>query len=240
MKYFSTKRHKTRIEIVESEIIPESFNNISIGYFSDVLSDFENLDKSIESIKKQNVDIILFGGNLLDQNIDGKQQKELITKLKSLDAPLGKYSVLGSEDLNNSSFEILEQSDFRQLTLSGSKIYNFQDDFINLIVLDQEKDIYEGSQENFEILLVNDAKALDQIKDKNVDLILAGKYLGGQYKLPFLEPFGDHAEHYKKRYDENNETMILSQGLGNYGKKMRLNTNAETIIIILRNTNSES
>ena len=45
---------------------------------------------------------------------------------------------------------------------------------------------------------------------------------------------------FKKRYDENNETMILSQGLGSYGKKMRLNTNPETIIIILRSTNSES
>ena len=104
MKYFSTKRHKTRVEVVESELIPESFDRISIGYFSDVLSNFEVLDKSIDSLTDKNVDIILFGGNLLNNDINEETRMELISKLTTLEAPLGKYAVLGEEDLNTQAY----------------------------------------------------------------------------------------------------------------------------------------
>ena len=240
MRFISGKRHKTRVEIVENEFIPDSFHNINIAYFSDVLSNFENLDKNIESIKNKNVDLILFGGNLLNEDIDPTTKEELIEKLKSLDAPLGKYAVLGEKDLEFQSYDILEQSDFRQLTMSGSKIYNFQNDFINLVGLETDELSHEDKNGAFEILLVNDAKTIETIPENTFDLILSGKYLGGQYKLPFLEPFGDHGKFFKKRYDLDQGTIILSQGLGTYTTNMRLNTNAETVIIILRNTNYES
>lgn len=240
MKFLSTKRHKTRIEIVENELIPDSFNDISIAYFSDVLSNFENLDKSIESINEKNVDLILFGGNLLNQEIDEATKVELIEKLKTLNAPLGKYAVLGEKDVEFQSYEILEQAEFRQLTISGSKIYNFQNNYINLLGLETDELNYENNQDIFDILLVHDAKTIEKINASNFDLILSGKYLGGQFKLPFLEPIGNHGEFYKKRYDLDQETIILSQGLGTYNSKMRLNTNTETVIIILKSTNNES
>lgn len=240
MKYFSTKRHKTRVEIIDSEAIPDSFDNVSIGFFSDVLSNYENLDKTIESLNNQNIDIVLFGGNLLSEEVPTETKEDLIEKLKKINAPLGKYAVLGEEDLSNQSYEILEQAEFRHLTASGSKIYNFKDEHINLVGLDSEQLKYESKDGVFEILLVNDAKTIDDIDENIFDLVLAGKYLGGQFKLPFFEPFGEHATYYKKRSNLDNKTIILSQGLGTYDLDMRLNTNPETIVIILRKINNES
>lgn len=239
MKYFSTKKHSTRIEIIESELIPESFDNISIGYFSDVLSNFEVLDKSIESLNTKNVDIILFGGNLLKDEIDEESKISLIKKLKEINAPLGKYAILGENDLNSQAYEILEAADFRHLTMSGSKIHNLESDAINLIGLDSEQLSYESKEDIFEILLTNDPVILESLEDSSLDLVLAGKHLGGQFKLPLLPPFGKHGDYYKKRYDVNNQIYILSQGIGTYNLDMRLNTKPETIILILRKINNE-
>lgn len=240
MKFYSTKRHKTRVEIVESELIPESFDNISIGYFSDVLSNLEVLNKSMDSFQKKDVDIILFGGNLLKNDLKEEAKLDLIEKLKTLNAPLGKYAVLGEEDLNTQAYEILEAAGFRHLTMSGSKIHNFQDEYINLIGFDSDQLSYETKDDIFEILLSNDPKIIDTVKGSGFDLILSGKYLGGQFKLPFFEPLGHHANFYKKRYDINKETFLLSQGIGTYDLDMRLNTKPETLIIILKKLDHES
>lgn len=240
MKYLSNKRHKTRIEIIESDILPASFDNVSIGFISDVLSNSENLDQAISSLSSRKLDIILFGGNLLHEEVNVETSSAIIEKLKALDAPLGKYAVLGEADLNKQSYDILEQAGFRLLTASGSKIFNFKNEHINLVGLDSDQLQYKGQEGVFEILLVNDAKSIDNIESNMFDLILSGKYLGGQFKVPFLEPFGDHAHFFKKRYDLTHQTLILSQGLGTYDLDMRLGTSAESIVIILRRKPSES
>lgn len=240
MKYFSTKRHRTRLEIIESELLPDSFNNVTIGFFSDVLSNFEVLDKSIESLNKQNVDMVLFGGNLLKKDLNEENKLALIEDLKSIHAPLGKYAVLGERDLNTQAYEILEAANFRHLTMSGSEIHNMEDAAIHLVGLDTDQLTYEPKDNIFEILLSNDPLILEDLEEESFDLVLAGKHLGGQVKLPLLPPLMDHGKYYHKRYDEDESTYILSQGIGTYDFDMRFNTKPETIILVLRKTNSES
>lgn len=243
VNYLSTKRHKTRLEFIQNDTIPDSFDDVMIGYHSDVLSNYENLEKSIESFESNNVDIVLFGGNLLYDSINEEDKEKLIKKLKQIDAPLGKYAVLGEEDANRESYEILEEANFRLLTSSGSKIYNKSDEFIKIVGLDTDQ-ISKSEDDNadiFKILMVNDAKYLEEFDNSSFNLFLAGKYLGGQFKIPFIGPINNEAKYYDKRYDiQNQKTIIISQGLGTYDKDMRFNTNPETVIIVLEKSSNES
>ncbi len=237
MKFLAIKRHKLRIESVQSDRIPASFDGFSIAYFSDVLSDFENLDKSIESLEEHKVELVVFGGNLLKEEINEKDKELLIKKLKNIQAPLGKYTVLGDEDQKFQSYEILEKAGFKLLSTSANPIHNYGKDYIDLRSIDLEHSSFESNENIFEVLIMNDSKLAEGLENKDYDLLLAGKYLGGLVKLPFMEPFGNHSKYYKKRYDLEDKTMILSQGLGTYDLPLRLNTNPETIIIVLEAAN---
>ena len=104
--------------------IPESMNDVSIVYFTDLqYGKFENkkrTNKLFNKIKHLDPDIIIFGGDLFDETCQINQEDidYITSKLSKITAPLGKFCVLGEKDeansdivrsiLNQSQFEILE------------------------------------------------------------------------------------------------------------------------------------
>ncbi|CAM3658550.1 metallophosphoesterase [Erysipelothrix urinaevulpis] len=238
MKVFAIKRHKTRFETITHPTIPPSFDGVTIAYFSDVLSNTELLDKSISSINRSKPDIILFGGNLFLNKPNEKERKEMVKKLDALKAPLGKYMVLGDLDHKFETYALLDQAGFRQLSNNSNKLYNFNNEFIQLTAVDEKQTQYVANPESFEIFVMHDGKLADSLDKTDYNLLLAGKYLGGLFKPPFIDPLADHGKYYKKRYDLNDKTIINSQGLGTRDIELRFNTNPETIIILLESSPS--
>ena len=104
--------------------IPESMNDVSIVYFTDLqYGKFENKERTnklFNKIEHLDPDILIFGGDLFDESSQMSQEDiDYITnKLSKINAPLGKFCVLGEKDeanndivrsiLNQSQFEILE------------------------------------------------------------------------------------------------------------------------------------
>lgn len=85
--------------------LPEAFDGFRITQISDVHSgSFDNAEKiayGIDLINKQESDVILFTGDLVNNRADEMDPwKEVFAKLK---APMGKYSILGNHDYGDYS-----------------------------------------------------------------------------------------------------------------------------------------
>ena len=231
MTKLAPKRYKTRIEIVEHEKIPKAFDNVSIAYFSDVLGDFANLNKVFETINTTKPDLILFSGNISNKALTEEEKTELIEQFSKLQAPLGKYSVIASEDTKHQNYDVLESSGFKTLTSTGNLIYSGSDSAIELIGINEPLETSNEASDYYTIALMNDPNMSFNV---NYDLLLAGKNLGGQIIIPFIGPLMDDSDLYQKRYDRKEYSQIITQGLGTLKYDARLLTHPETVLIVLK------
>lgn len=235
--FISTAKIKVREYRIINEKIPDSFNGTKIIQFSDLHYGSTMFEENLKQIKKQidkrKPDIIVFTGDLIDNNFEiTTEEKETLTKrLKELDARLGKYAILGDEDLEEVT-TIFNQSDFVVLKNEYDLIYNEKNEPILLIglssLLKKEQDIESGysyfKQETYNsniytITLVHEPDSfLDMKESYSTDLVLAGHSHNGNIKIPFINyPLGrrDGAKKYNNDfYEIGNTELYISSGLG--------------------------
>lgn len=94
-------RHLTITEIImETDKLPPGTDQVRIAFAADLhigpQTGTAHLAKSVALIMAQNPDIILIGGDLLDDAVQGT--REDIAELARLAAPLGVFAVLGNHD----------------------------------------------------------------------------------------------------------------------------------------------
>lgn len=248
------KRFLVRYESLSSTRIPKSLDKIKILYFSDLyygnFMNNERLDQLVDKINSINADIVIFGGDLIDNtySINSEEINYLIEKLKSIKAPLGKFSVYGDFDINNyeQSNNIYFNSDFELINNKSIKLRNKSNDSINLIGLNNEysNDVnVDNAFSNvnniaYNIVVSHTPDTVNKVIDKNVDLFLSAHSLGGQinyiftsfYKPPYTEVY------FKGKHLINNKFNIdISNGVGTYKKDVRFLSNAEIIVYTLNN-----
>ncbi len=92
--------YKVRRETIYSPDLPESFDGFSITQISDVHSgSFSNaagVKKGLALVNAQHSDVILFTGDLV--NNQAAEMDRWIADFASLQAPMGKFSILGNHD----------------------------------------------------------------------------------------------------------------------------------------------
>lgn len=95
-KYAYTVHH----QIVKSPDLPKAFHGFKVLQISDIHSgSFDSLEavtRGVEMIQAQKADIILFTGDLVNQDAD--EIKPFISLFEKLNAPYGKFAVLGNHD----------------------------------------------------------------------------------------------------------------------------------------------
>jgi len=201
--------------------LPNEFDGlkiIQIGklYYGSTIneSELDNIIKKINSIKP---DIIIFTGELLsEEHIKNQTESEsLIASLNKLEATIGKYAVLSSNDksianniMNNTDFSILEDNyeliyykGMIPIMLTGIKSNN----------IDNAYSYYneENSNKNiFNITITSDKNLIDQITKKNYkpNIIMTNDN-GSLIKIPFIDD-------YKEKYIINEIDVFVSSGLG--------------------------
>ncbi len=93
-------RYRVLSHTLEFDDLPDEFDGIKITQISDMHSgSFDNkkkLEYGIDLINEQKSDMILFTGDLV--NNTAKEMDPWIDTFKKLDAPMGKYSILGNHD----------------------------------------------------------------------------------------------------------------------------------------------
>ncbi len=216
--------------------IPADFENIKIIQFSDTHLGFqytlEQLQELVEEINHHKPDILFFTGDLLDEPNKYGEFERVITILKKLKAPLGKYAVYGNHDHGGYGTDIfkriMEESDFTLLLNDSIKIEKNAQNSIYLLGIDDamlgQPDISAAlanvPDDAYKILLSHAPDLADNAAMFNIQLQLSGHSHGGQIQIPLLgalvkPPYGE--KYYEGFYTVGEEkplTLYVNRGLG--------------------------
>lgn len=244
----------TKYEFV-SEKVPQNLDGYRIVHISDLHNkDFGN--RLVEHMKRQEPDIIVITGDLIDSrntrvNIAVEFVKEA-TKIAPVYYVTGNHEgrsieypelLLGltncgvtildnnsrSINYNNSHFNLLGLSDPTFIEANGHEISTIMKDTIN-------KNI-NGNTLN--LLLAHRPELLSLYSETSVDLVFSGHAHGGQVRIPFIgglvAPNQGLLPKYTSGIHTMNETsMIISRGLGNSIIPIRVFNRPEVVVVTLK------
>lgn len=239
-RYIATTGIQIKEYSVINNKIPESFKGFKVVHFSDLkygsTTDQKYLKKLVNKINELNPDIIIFTGDLIASNykLTDNDKKAIIENLNKLDPKIDIYSIRGDNDINKTYNSIITQTKIIEINNLNKLIYYKGDTPIMLIGLDdsingnQSLDMAFNYEENnyYKILITHEPDTYEKIKDKNIDLFLAGHSLNGQVRLPFIgsiyTPTGAK-KYYDSKYKIDNTEIYISNGLGTSKIPYRLN-----------------
>lgn len=203
--YFETKALSVTWNDIDNPNIPEGFHGVKILQFSDTHfgSNFPHKQQQIlvDKINRLNPDIVVFTGDLIDKFGEyAAERKYSQTILAQIHAPLGKYAVFGNHDRGGGGSplykEYMEKAGFTVLNNEMKKIKAPNGDYITISGLDDfllgkpkiQSTLQNLRIEDFNLLLVHEPDAVEQISEYPVDLQISGHSHGGQVQLPFIGP----------------------------------------------------
>lgn len=214
----------------------ENSKNIKIVQFTDTqLGEFYNLDqlkKAVLKINKQNADVVVFTGDLIDNASTYEDREKVADVLSMVKAKYAKIAIYGNHDygggavryyskiMSDSGFKVLKNSS-ELLNINGVKVRFFgADDW--LLGKQNETLTMSGINKNqINILLLHEPDLADKYSQYPIDLILSGHSHGGQVALPIFGAIKKNtlAKKYNKGlYTLDNERktkLFVSSGLGN-------------------------
>lgn len=262
MVYYGTYVSINHVQIerttVSSSKIPDELNNLEIAFISDLhYNSFMNKERfagMIQVINDTHPDIVIFGGDLFDDvnkyPVSDADKEELISLLKTIEAPYGKFAVMGEEDhaskIKDDILNILYYGDFELLHNQSVQIYGKNGAYINLAGIDSliggNPDISAAmgilDTTHYTIVATHAPDLVTELSLNNIDLILSGHSHGGQISLFGLGPLKkiegatkySHGTHYI-----NQSVLIISNGLGTTDYDIRLFAPPQCHIIRLSN-----
>ncbi|MFA5211179.1 MAG: metallophosphoesterase [Patescibacteria group bacterium] len=218
----------------------------------------EYLNFIFENIKKQNPDIILIAGDLID-NTNFENEIKQLYPLKTLAEKYPTYIVFGNHEygvdyshgkmvrgtsqveklkkyFENSKINIL-QNDLYEITINEQSFYLFGADSFWAGKINY--DILEKRDENLDTiaLIHNPAVLYTENYPKDFSLALFGHTHGGQIRLPFLGPIGRVDNIIEKKFykgmnfDVTGNRILVSSGLGESGTRARFFNPPEMLIL---------
>ncbi len=247
---WSLNRYQIKSHVVQSTQLPSTFANVRIVYISDLhayaVNTTENLDKILVEVNSLAPDILIFGGDLLDITspaLTEDQMNELSNFLKLIDAPLGKFAVLGLQDLPqiNQVRQIYSMSDFELLENQVLSLYNATGKPIKLAGvtpdLTGKSDLKFLTKDtgNFTILVSALPDIVSRLSDQDADLVLSGSTHGGQVNLPFIGPMYKVGamKYLSGKYTFGSRTLYVSNGLSTSDFHYRLFADPDLLSIRL-------
>lgn len=224
------------------ETLPSNFNGLKIVHFSDIhfgvsINEAE-LEKIIQEINITNPDIVVFSGDLFDNNINlsDKNIDFLKKTLLSINAKLKKYAILGDNDYKDKEtyIQIMEHANFKVLEDQNELIFFEGKEPIQIAGISsiQKNDINlentfksDASSIPYKILIAHEPEIIDKLGNTKVDLILSGHSLGGLIYIPYIgeilkKPYTK--DYQKGYYKKENTEMFVSSGLGTEEIRLRL------------------
>lgn len=237
-RYIGTMGLTTKEYTIIDKNIPEGFDGLKIVHFSDIHYNRAITLKKIESIVKEinliKPDIVVFTGDLLDKDaiLTNTDYDELGKILKKINAPSGKYAILGNHDYKKeeeNAIKILKNSNFTYLENTYDIIYDKYGNkvFIGGIgsVIQNKDDIDKAlnslsNKDNisYKIILIHEPDIADEIATGyKINLILAGHSHGGQIRLPLIGALytPPYAKKYQNEYYKINDcNLYISTGIG--------------------------
>lgn len=241
---------KVRYQTLSSSKIPESMKDISILYFTDLqFGKFETqkrAKKVFEQIKELDPDIVIFGGDLIDEKYDLSQKNMafLIKYLSKIKAPLGKFCVLGEKD-SDTAKTIYKQSEFEILDNKSVKLFNHTKEYMYLTGLSENASNYSfmsTSSDSYNLLITHmpDNLNADELLTYPIDFALCGHSHGTQLTAPILGAYKsvDGAKEINRNKQKKlSFSYIISSGVGCTHVNLRLKSTPEIHYFTLQHKN---
>ncbi|MEO4054441.1 metallophosphoesterase [Solibacillus sp. CAU 1738] len=231
----------------------ENGTSLKIAHFTDTqIGDFFSMDqfeKVVKKINKQKPDLIVFTGDLFDMGATEAEVQEIITLLKEMKAPYGKFAVYGNHDVGGGmerNYEgLLIEADFtllqneeKTITLSSGEellLYGLDDALLGSPDIDSVNKLLHRKQNT--LVLLHEPDVAKQFESTNHALVLAGHSHGGQIYLPFIGPLATTAlaEEYVKGWytlsGSEKPNLYVNTGIGNTKVPFRLGNVPQVSVI---------
>ena len=213
-RYIAPNDYKIKRTTINNKQLPKEFEDFEIAFISDInlknTNDLDRLDNIISTLNKQQVEMVIFGGDLFDSN--PFDNDEVIN---------GKFAVLGEKDLAslNDVSVILNEGGFEILHNEYRPIY-YNNAVIGLFGLESSGNvaglINENNQDVYKLVAVHEPDYFDETSESDIALQLSGHTMGGYVYLPGIE--GLLKKIYNVNYvhgyhEKNNSQLIISNGL---------------------------
>ncbi len=200
--------------------LPDSFHGVKVVQFSDLYYgntvNISYLYDIVSSINELKPDIVVFTGDLINNEIDDNTKNKIIECLSSINPSIGKYAIKGDSD--SDLFDIIvKSSGFINITNESVEVFYKSDIPISISNQDIQSDL-------FNILLIHEPDHLNNFENK-FNLVLAGHSLNGQINIPIIKRFflkSGAKKYYNGHYTVNGNSLYVSNGIGTTGFKYRL------------------
>lgn len=216
--------YKIQESTITKDSLPAEFDNFEIGFISDInlgdSNDIDRLEKIVASLNDQNVDMVIFGGDLFQSN--AFETEKVINALSDIDSKFGKFAVLGEKDLTISSdvTAILNEGGFEVLHNEYRPIY-YQNATISLFGLESNGDISgllnESNKDSYKLAVVHEPDYFTTTAKSDIALQLSGHTMGGYIQLPIINGLftkTNGSTYVNGRHSINDSELIISNGLG--------------------------
>ena len=214
---------KERVRIV-------GISDLHLGYTIGAIE----LKNWVQMINNENPDIVVIGGDLIDNNTEIIFKMGLDKILKDIHAPLGVYACLGNHEYISGRSESIRFHEMSNIKVLIDTIYNVSDN-ITLIGRDDKSNdnrkplnsiMNSVDESQFKLMLDHQPSNLDDAEKENIDLQFSGHTHKGQV-FPFSLIAESMFENPHGMIQKGLTQIYVSSGLGIWGGKFRIGTQSE-------------
>lgn len=197
----------------------------------------KELTKWVQMINVEKPDIVVIGGDLIDNNTQVVFNMGLEKILRELNAPLGVYACLGNHEYISEKKESIRFLNESNIKVLRDTVHNVTDN-ITLIGRDDKSNnnrkplntIVNGIDKNqFKLLLDHQPSNLEDAEQANIDLQFSGHTHKGQV-FPFSLIAESMFENPHGMIQKGLTWIYVSSGLGIWGGKFRIGTQSEYVV----------
>ena len=254
-KYIEINNLKVKEYTIYNENITDSFKELKIVHFSDILYKSKNnqdyLKDLVTKINEQNADIVIFSGDLFfkEEKYNNNDINFLKNILNTIEASLFKFAVIGDNDklFLDKYKDILYESNFILLDNENKLVFYKDITPINVIGITNLENIDSLLESeisyNYTLAITHEPDNLEKLSNYKIDTILSGHSLGGIINIPYYGGIitSNGAKTYINDYYKlNNSEMYISNGIGNKKFDFRLFNTPSINIYRFDNTKKES
>lgn len=237
----------TEYEVITNKNIDKDINIIMVSdVHSGTIITNRRLNKLVDTINSQLPDIVIFAGDLIDDDIDIFERRKYGEILKQINSKYGVYAVLGNHEYISKNIEKVKKC-YKEANINLLIDEVIKVDGVYIIGRDDLsstrfngkdrldiKELASSIDKDYLIISIDhQPRNINEVKDGGVDIMLSGHTHKGQF-FPINYITGRIYDIDYGKLQQDNFTLIVSSGFGTWGPPIRLATPSEIVKIKIK------